>query len=239
MKIQIVILVTLLAFVNTNIIQNIQIFDNENKTKEDSINENNEKNRAENIKEEEKQLELDIGQISTENKEDRIKALEDKRDDIMKNITEGINDSITMLQETNDSDAFIKDLKDLRSDIVKLDKVYRNSDSNNDTRRLSKLHNYMKKLPREMQIRIKNDRKLIQEKAAKMFKKLQDEADERRRKKKKTRRTGGGRKHLNEKCSKYGFKSGSKDSYERKSKKRNIKEPCCRKCCEKSYLGCL
>ncbi|KAJ2943225.1 hypothetical protein O0L34_g18938 [Tuta absoluta] len=195
-------------------------------------------------------------------KQSEIKSLEKQKDELFQQINEAIDDSVKALGETNDTDsklgiALITDLKKQLEELNGTATISDQLENQNDTRRRGKKDS-RKWLPFQ---RSQKDNQLFEDDLLmkslysqkhkdrldnrvhmqmRVEEWLNKKAEEKLRLKhyyfNKTSNAAADK--VNEKCPVYGVaKNGKRDK--RGKKMRDKKFGCCRKCCKKSYMGCL
>lgn len=190
------------------------------------------------------------------NNEEQIRSLEKEKGELLLQIQKGISDSIKTLRNDNDTEAIlgVKYLTDLGKQIMYLNDTGDSTNTNaqqvkrnfKDARRKPKLD--LEDIAHLFNTKSFDKKNMRKENKIVLEKKLQDWMKQREEEKAKIKhykdriksQLGGAEK---EKCPRFGFRRSERSKmfkYDRsQNNNRKVKYPCCRKCCKKSYLGCL
>lgn len=185
-----------------------------------------------------------------ENMAQKIDQLEKEKSDLYKQINKAIDDSVVLLEHTNDTEAklginFMNDLKDQLRHINGSDINVDHKEISIQRRRANNSINAEKKILITYQEisdlfkerRTNETKKLEHANDIELQQKIDDWILQRQLEKKKILEYKGKfDRDKREKCPRQGL---NKKKIKVNGKKRRRFNPCCRKCCKRSYLGCL
>ncbi|KAJ0170410.1 hypothetical protein K1T71_013781 [Dendrolimus kikuchii] len=182
---------------------------------------------------------------------DEIEKLQEEKRDLYTKIQHAIDDSVQTLQKSNstDADIGIKYMEDLKQELQEINSTSEADNKvTNETRRAKRLGINIDEIRNILQGSSRNKNKkydtkheedkninhiMIKNKMRDWLTQKQLEREKINDYKKKTRERLG----FTEKCPRQGI--GKKKEKRGKGRKGGRKYPCCRKCCKRSYMGCL